>query len=418
MNTRILVLGSGDVGSAVAHRLFLSGADVVLADEPAPAHPRRGMAFTDAWFDGTATLEGVVAQWVSDVDDLAAQCTVMDAIPSTAASAREVVAALRPDVLVDARMRKRAVPQDLRELAAQVVGLGPGFMPGVNCSAAIETAWGDGLGAVLRDRPASALAGEPRPLDGVGRERYVYAPQAGDWHTRAHIGDPVVVGGEIGTLRGPQGTCQVRASLTGHLRGLSHDGVALRAGQKLVEVDPRAQPDTQGLGARPAAIARGVARAVGLPTSLDSAFFGFEASYQATLDCIPMSMRRKLDRCGVKLSPAQWRTLPRTVRETLVEAAGDNTRHIERLGAFLRRRGLREGWPELAAVASCSEHDAPGVVPVAVCERCLATGRPAPSDAAWAALSPLQRYALTKLVVQRGARNWHEATVEFGLDGA
>lgn len=29
MSTRILVLGSGDVGSAVAHRLFLSGGDVV-----------------------------------------------------------------------------------------------------------------------------------------------------------------------------------------------------------------------------------------------------------------------------------------------------------------------------------------------------------------------------------------------------
>ena len=56
MTLHILVPGCGDVGSSVAHRLFLQGADVVRADVEAPPHPRRGMAFADAWFDSTATL--------------------------------------------------------------------------------------------------------------------------------------------------------------------------------------------------------------------------------------------------------------------------------------------------------------------------------------------------------------------------
>ena len=33
MTLRILLLGGGDVGSAVAHRLYLHGADVVIADQ-------------------------------------------------------------------------------------------------------------------------------------------------------------------------------------------------------------------------------------------------------------------------------------------------------------------------------------------------------------------------------------------------
>src|SRR5579863_6389659 len=58
----VVVRGSGDVGSAVAHRLFRAGYRVVIHDGPAPSAPRRGMAFTDAVFNGTAILEGVRAR--------------------------------------------------------------------------------------------------------------------------------------------------------------------------------------------------------------------------------------------------------------------------------------------------------------------------------------------------------------------
>jgi 2-polyprenyl-6-methoxyphenol hydroxylase-like FAD-dependent oxidoreductase len=44
----VLVRGAGDVGSAVATVLFRAGYAVALHDEPAPAAPRRGMAFADA----------------------------------------------------------------------------------------------------------------------------------------------------------------------------------------------------------------------------------------------------------------------------------------------------------------------------------------------------------------------------------
>jgi hypothetical protein len=58
----VLIRGTGDVGSAVAILLFRSGYPVLLHDEADLVAPRRGMAFTDAVFDGVAVLDGVSAQ--------------------------------------------------------------------------------------------------------------------------------------------------------------------------------------------------------------------------------------------------------------------------------------------------------------------------------------------------------------------
>ena len=59
MGAHVLVRGAGDVGSAVAVLLYRAGYAVALHDAPQPVTPRRGMAFTDAVFDGSATLDGV-----------------------------------------------------------------------------------------------------------------------------------------------------------------------------------------------------------------------------------------------------------------------------------------------------------------------------------------------------------------------
>src|ERR1700722_18166342 len=130
MNTQarvVLVRGSGDVGSAVAHRLFRSGHRVVIHDVPLPAAPRRGMAFTDAIFDGDCELEGALAVRLDDLTLLAGALAERAAIPVTTLEIGDVLAALGPDVLVDARMRKRARPERQLALAPLTIGLGPNF---------------------------------------------------------------------------------------------------------------------------------------------------------------------------------------------------------------------------------------------------------------------------------------------------
>lgn len=92
------------------------------------------------------------------------------------------------------------------------------------------------------------------------------------------------------------------------------------------------------VGAMSAVVSRRVLQALGVHACPgDHAFFGFEPSYRGTTDRMPMTMRLRLDRCGIKLPLAQWRTLPGAARETLVEAP-DSPRHIERLRAFVQRR--------------------------------------------------------------------------------
>ena len=255
----VLVRGSGDVGSAVAHALFLAGYAVVVHDNPRPGHPRRGMAFTDSLFDGSAELEGVLAKRARTVEDVRRMVQCRRAIPVADAGLHEVLGAISPEVVVDARMRKRSTPEIQTGLAPLTIGLGPNFEAGTHTSIVIETAWGSDLGRIIDAGRTRELSGQPRDLGGHGRERFVYSPTAGVFRTSLAIGERVTAGQEVGRID----TTVVCAPLTGRLRGLAHDGVRVEAGAKLVEVDARDDDAIiRGLGERPRRIAQGVLTAV------------------------------------------------------------------------------------------------------------------------------------------------------------
>lgn len=255
----ILVRGTGDVGSGVAHALYTSGHTVILHDSPAPSHTRRGMAFVDALFEGKAELEGVLAKRAKTSADLTKMADCHRAVPVVEAPLQSVVSSLRPDVLVDARMRKRENPESQRGLAPLTIGLGPNFEAGANADVAIETAWGEELGAVIWSGRTRDLAGEPQELEGHARDRFVYAPVGGVFSTQLNVGDMVAQGREIARIGGTP----VYAPLSGCLRGITHDGVRVLEGTKLVEVDPRGLVRAvYGIGERPRSIAQGVLEAV------------------------------------------------------------------------------------------------------------------------------------------------------------
>jgi xanthine dehydrogenase accessory factor len=254
---RVLIRGSGDVGSAVGHRLLRDGHDVVIHDVALPAAPRRGMAFADAIFDGACELAGVRARRIDDVAQLDAGGD--GDVLLTTAPLEDVLAAARFDVLVDARMRKRVQPERQLGLAPLTIGLGPNFVAGKTTDLAIETQWGDRLGAVVEEGPTRALRGEPRDFDGHGRDRFIYAPVAGVMRTQAQIAQRVRAGEPVAAI----GQEQLRAPLDGILRGLVHDGVPVDAGAKVLEVDPRGDvAKVTGIGVRPARIAQGVRAAM------------------------------------------------------------------------------------------------------------------------------------------------------------
>ena len=86
---------------------------------------------------------------------------------------------LAAQVMVDARMLKKTVPAPQIDLAPLTIGIGPGFVAGVQVHVVIESNWGARLGTVIREGAAAAYPGTPRQGAGPGVERVLYAPHAG-----------------------------------------------------------------------------------------------------------------------------------------------------------------------------------------------------------------------------------------------
>lgn len=258
--TPILVRGTGDVASAVAIGLLNAGYAVLMHDVPEPTAPRRGMAFTDAVFDGVAILEGIEARRI-ELTMVDTQLANRQALLVSTAPFEDTLAAVAWAGLVDARLRKRATPEIQRGLAPVTIGIGPNFSAGENVDYAIESSWGERLGCIVDAGSTLPLAGEPRTLGGVGRERFIYAPIAGRFRTQLHIGDAVTQGEPVAAI----GEIVLAAPLAGIVRGLTHDGVTVPEKTKVLEVDPRGDPSSAfGLGERPKRIADGVLHALSM----------------------------------------------------------------------------------------------------------------------------------------------------------
>ncbi len=259
MSRKVLVRGSNDIGSAVAHRLIRAGYAVVIHDIPAPTTTRRKMAFTDAIFDGRAALEGLTAVRWSNLEELPGEFSFSAMIPVVVQDFDLLRKTMRPEILVDARMRKHQQPESQLDLAPLTIGLGPNFIAGETTLLVVETSWGKDLGSVIEKGSSQPLEGEPREIGGHARDRYVYAPVAGVFTTDHQIGDPVDQGQVIARID----TTELCAPITGLLRGLTHTGVPVATRTKVIEVDPRCDsPQLDGIAERPARVAEGVLLAV------------------------------------------------------------------------------------------------------------------------------------------------------------
>lgn len=85
------------------------------------------------------------------------------------------------------------------------------------------------------------------------------APVAGTLRSSYAIGQRVAAGEVIARID----ETPLAAPLGGVLRGLTHDGVPVAPGTKVIEIDPRGDPAlVRGIGERPPRIADGVLRAI------------------------------------------------------------------------------------------------------------------------------------------------------------
>ena len=257
--TLIVIKGGGDLASAIAHQLFSHGYRPVIVESPTPATTRRSMAFATAVFDGTVELEGVRAERAETIDRVTSLLHQGGCVPVYTGPAETLLAALSPQVLIDARMRKREIAEKQIDHALLVIGLGPGFSAGETVHCVIETNRGPNLGKLITSGSAEAYTGRPIAIQGYAKERYTYAPSGGVFQTTLDVGHQVRVGQVLGRI----GQTELRAQVSGIIRGLTKDGIRVSQGTKIAEVDPRGREEhVQGIAERPRAVARGVLEAL------------------------------------------------------------------------------------------------------------------------------------------------------------
>jgi len=258
-HTVAIVLGCGDVGSAVALALHQAGLAVVLVDEADPAWHRRGMAFTNAWYVGNAELESEGACFCASLKSIPS-ILARRMIAATTWSWPGVAAALDPALLVDARGRKRRGSDVLRGRVPFTIGIGPGFVDGENVDVAMAISAESGRGSRGQKADCANLVDDiPHVGNGCDANCAVEATRHGRFMTERRIGDAVRIDQMVGGL----GNEVIKAPAGGVLLGLAARGARIEPGDTLVEVDPAGIAyRCHGVGEAPRRVAAGVLSAL------------------------------------------------------------------------------------------------------------------------------------------------------------
>lgn len=273
-HARVLIRGAGELGSAVAVHLYEQGVGrVLLVERPFPKAVRRNVCYSEAVFDHAKTVESVTARFIMALPDTDRVHELGD-LAITTQPLDQVLREWPPDIFVEAAMLRSNTWGLSPTLAPVVVALGPGYQPGRDCHAVVETVRGPDLGRVIR-------GGEPLPPEppaeilGYTRERVIKAPRAGLFRTSRDLGDRVEQGDKIGVLyllferedlyRGVpvDSELPIVARISGMIRGLLRDGVPVESGDKIGDIDPRGlTEDLLGISDKAKRVAEGVLEAL------------------------------------------------------------------------------------------------------------------------------------------------------------
>jgi xanthine dehydrogenase accessory factor len=228
----VLIRGGGEVASGVAHHLARAQYRVCLTEVPQPLAVSRGVAFSEAIYDGKKEIEGVVARHVTSFPGItkAWQEGEIAIIIDPEASIRST---LNPEVLVDAIMAKKNRGTRISH-APLVIGLGPGFKAGKDVHMVVETNNSQNLGKVILKGEAEKDTGAPIAIGGLTTERVLHSPKNGLFETDKKIGDSASAGEEIAAVAGQP----VKAEIDGVIRALLRPGTKVAKGTKLGEIDP------------------------------------------------------------------------------------------------------------------------------------------------------------------------------------
>lgn len=249
MNKKILIIcrGGGDLATGIVHRLFRAGFPVLVLETDRPAAIRRQVSFSEAVYDGTATVEGVTAERIASANRASVNHVLEEGrVPLLVDPEGSSIPLLKPDIVVDAMIAKKNLGT-AKEMAPLVIGVGPGFTAGEDVDLVVESMRGHNLARIFTTGSALPNTGIPGNIGGFTKERVLHAEAAGYMKNIRQIGDIVEKGEEIariyekmtedGTFSGSY--VSVEASISGIIRGLIREGYHFQKGFKIADIDPR-----------------------------------------------------------------------------------------------------------------------------------------------------------------------------------
>ena len=249
MNKKILIIcrGGGDLATGIVHRLFRAGFPVLVLETDSPAAIRRQVSFSEAVYDGTATVEDVTAERIASADRASVNHVLEEGrVPLLVDPEGSSIPLLKPDIVVDAIIAKKNMGT-AKEMAPLVIGVGPGFTAGEDVDLVVESMRGHNLARIFTTGSALPNTGIPGNIGGFTKERVLHAEAAGYMKNIRQIGDIVEKGEEIariyekmtedGTFSGSY--VSVEASISGMIRGLIREGYHFQKGFKIADIDPR-----------------------------------------------------------------------------------------------------------------------------------------------------------------------------------
>lgn len=233
MNERVWIKGGGDLGSGVAHSLHRVGMGVLITELAQPLVIRRAVSLAAAIYQGTTDVEGITARRVQDLAGIQS-AWANNEIPVAADPDGALANALHPTTLVDATLAKKPGLTRISD-APLVIGLGPGLIAGEHAHIVIETMRGHDLGRLILKGSARPDTKTPGDIAGYTWQRVLRAPCSGRFAAQVEIGDRVNKGQRVATVD----ETPIHAVIAGVIRGLLWQGLLVKEGTKVGDIDPR-----------------------------------------------------------------------------------------------------------------------------------------------------------------------------------
>ena len=230
----VLIRGAGEMASGVAHRLYRSHFKICMVEISHPLAVRGEVSFCEAIYEGEKEVEGVRAKFISTPQEIQSVWEEGKIPLLVDPDGKKTRNFLKPDALVDAIMAKKNLGTRMGD-APLVIGLGPGFTAGEDVHIVIETNRGQNLGKMILNGTAEPDTGIPGEIGGLTVERVLRTMKKGIFHSHKSIGDRVSKGSVVAVVD----DFPVIAKISGMVRGLIRDGVEVRRGMKVGDIDPR-----------------------------------------------------------------------------------------------------------------------------------------------------------------------------------